>query len=408
MIALYAAGMEEKIRKRVRKYVSIASPHGGAQSLQTLLDIPIISFLAKKVLSYGCTAQLTCVQPSFLRNSYPQAAENVFKVVPRENMLQIWSSDDGVAPPESSLRFVKKEKMLSYKVGGKHLGIPRSRPVINKTIDFLYGEEIKEEKEFPLLFHIEADKNSGLPGDEICIASPYVKYKEDYSISVKLGNNPVESRLEDGRCIFEVPDIPPGIRPIGVTIGVPNHGNVKPKPIPFIVQPYLGGCSPSRVLQGGRIVIYGDYPPNKKISVYLDGSKIPYELSQDNKNCEITLPEIISDGKKKIKIRYDGVDSNTVEFIVCDLIFNRRTRGLHYIGCPRAQSIRPGNRVYLSSTYDKPRGNSFYNFCQQCMGFEDMLLSNSNLIQLGHQIRCPHCNKIIDVGTENKDTDNDL
>jgi len=319
--------------------------------------------------------------------SYPEAAKKVFEVVSAQNMLQIWSDDDKVAKPDSSRRFI--ENMSSCKVGGTHLEIPKDRPAINKTIDFLYKSEIERAKELSTLPYIIIDKPSGLPGDKICIASPYYgEYGKGCSISVKLGNNPVESKLEGGKCIFEVPDKISGIKVVkAIFSDIPNHPDIESDPVYLIVQPHLRVCSPCRVLIGVKTVIYGEYPLNNEISVYLDGSEVSYEFSENNNGseitapegildllrgrghspgCEITVPEGISDGKKEIKIRYNGVYSNPIELIACDLVGNYRTKELHLKECPWVGLMNSGNKVFLSSTYDNPRENGFYDSCHWC------------------------------------------
>ncbi len=419
MIALYSAGRNKIIRDRIRKYVSIASPHGGAQMLNALAYIPVVRAIALPFLHRKVTAQLTANNPTFLTSSYPNSAKKVFEEIPAGNMLQIWSPHDHVATSESSTRFVSgmhfydiafngrnfKNKMQSCEFNNirLHTEIPKKSEVIRKVIDFFYGDLIRKAKKLSLLPIIEINKESGFPGETIHITSPdYGKYdrNNDYSYSVKFDNKSIDSKLEKGALSFVIPNTSPGEKNILTEFGnLPNRQNLQSNPVTLIIPPYITDCSSYRVIPNEKVFLRGVFPPNQDLLVYLDDISLEFAFSEDE--LELTIPENMDDGKKEIKVQYDGKFSNTIEIIICNRIGNLRTRELHLLDCPLLDQMNKINRLPLSVSHDQPKDNGL-DACHWChiRNPDEMGSSKTNLVYLGRQLKCPHCNKLIDLETK--------
>jgi len=140
----------------------------------------------------------------------------------------------------------------------------------------------------------------------------------------------------------------------------------------LIVEPYLRYCSPYRVLPGETINVFGNFPIGNN-ELFLNSQKISI-IDLEPKNDFLlpniicfNVPEGIEGGINTLQLTHNKkFESNTIEFIVCDCIGNRRTKELHLKDCPWVGLMSPGNKVYLSSTYDNPKENGFYDSCHWC------------------------------------------
>lgn len=156
MLILYTLGIYPDLCSNVNKIVSIAAPHGGALVDQFRNLISTIYFGTKEAVlpKLGIFGQITdaLLQISekqmeifgihkrfddFLKVKYPEIVKKVFNRIPKEHILEIFSTNDPIAPPESSLRF--QEFMEIYQVQiGNHQKIANFDEVISKTIEFLF------------------------------------------------------------------------------------------------------------------------------------------------------------------------------------------------------------------------------------------------------------------------------
>ncbi|MEJ6951104.1 hypothetical protein [Natronospora cellulosivora (SeqCode)] len=133
----------------------------------------------------------------------------------------------------------------------------------------------------------------------------------------------------------------------------------------FIVEPFIRYArnSPKRGFPKTKIVITGSFPM-KKNRIYFDDMEINPHYSAHGFYFEV--PEC-QGGLKEIKILHDEKwYSNSLEFVVCDRIANRRSKELHLEDCPWLKLMSPNNKVELSLTYDNPKKDGYYDACHWC------------------------------------------
>jgi pimeloyl-ACP methyl ester carboxylesterase len=155
MLALYTLGKYPDIRKQLNKFVSIAAPHGGAliEQFRYLIDgafhgiknlfsenTSLFGTIWNKAMEFG-EKQLDMFgllkhDSVFLNSEYPKTAAEVFKEIPKTRLLEIYSTKDIVATPESCGRF--SDHMEIYRVNySGHQQLPKYEKVIIKVIEFL-------------------------------------------------------------------------------------------------------------------------------------------------------------------------------------------------------------------------------------------------------------------------------
>jgi hypothetical protein len=80
----------------------------------------------------------------FLNQNYPTTVNEVFKNIPIENLLEIYSPLDFIAPPESCLRFAEHMQMRCIHEYG-HQEIIQKDTVIQIILEFLSNQAKKQE-----------------------------------------------------------------------------------------------------------------------------------------------------------------------------------------------------------------------------------------------------------------------
>jgi len=153
MIGLFAAGMYPEIRTRINKIVTIASPHGGIFEKSVRQSIIIGYNVIKPWLNSNFFGKITTAVMDFalesmdllnfldhnglfLERLYPTTVNQVFQDIPKEHIMQIYSSKDYIARPESCGRF--HEHMIMQSVENHdHQEIIQNDAVIQEIVKFL-------------------------------------------------------------------------------------------------------------------------------------------------------------------------------------------------------------------------------------------------------------------------------
>jgi pimeloyl-ACP methyl ester carboxylesterase len=156
MLILYTLGLYPELCENVRRIVSIAAPHGGAlyDIFRNFISSTYYGTKEKLLPKMGLFGQVTDLllnlsekqmeifgintrYDHFVKVIYPEIAKHVFDRVPKQHLLEIYSSTDPIAPPESSTRF--RDFMETYQIQmGNHQNIANFDKVIQKTIEFLF------------------------------------------------------------------------------------------------------------------------------------------------------------------------------------------------------------------------------------------------------------------------------
>ncbi len=158
MVVLYALGKHPELRKALGKFVSIATPHGGAfvddvrhmifelyerlkgwfldrKSFLGPLSAAILE-IAEKVT--GLKEISAHEDTKFLKEIYPEVCKKALVEIPKEKILEIYSESDLVAPPSSAKAF--EDYMNFFQVDiTLHEKVAHDDDVIRKVIEFLNG-----------------------------------------------------------------------------------------------------------------------------------------------------------------------------------------------------------------------------------------------------------------------------
>ncbi|MDG5816717.1 hypothetical protein QA601_16590 [Chitinispirillales bacterium ANBcel5] len=407
MISLYALGRYKRIRTHLNKYVSIASPHGGAPY--------VLPFWNRN----NCTAQLVGLDKDskFLTTKYPDKAEKVFSEIPKERLLQIWSPHDLTANKFSSKRFIIdkyvrpafsyfmfpimvsvqeindinrdfKDKMVSFESDQKkHNDIPQCPIVIDKIRSFLYDDLETEIKEQLSYFYdgrrIIIDTNRGFKNKPVTISrdshdnAQYKDFENNYTVS--FGDIELQSTLTQGKLIFRIPDVSPGLYHIAVEQPHPTLNTLLPsQTVSFAVMPFIefkdspanysieidshGTTIFSRFLPGESIAITGYFPSHHQLLINND--PVSTTLSKSDL-ISFKIPNDIR-GLTEVKLKCENHLSNTLFFVVGDRVGNKRTKELHLRNCPWINLMNSDNKIDICSVTDKPKEKGYFDACHWC------------------------------------------
>jgi len=279
MIPIYAAGQYSKLRNRINKYISIASPHDGADLFclahATVLIVPGLSLA---IMSVGSTKELTGHDGhKFLLKKYPEAAGKFFNAFKdrKEDLLQIYSGTDLVAQEKSSTRFL--DHMTPYRIDRvSHMKIPQCDETINRALEFLFQAQ-----------EVEINPTQGYAGDTI-VVSPKGNFEFENNYPILLEGEKVETQESEGNLEFILPDFTPGHKVLQVCDSKPLIEN----PYSFTVLPYLWAFAPSRGFAGESIKVYGEMEEEDVLKVNNDIVDTFFGEDNHGKYFDFIVPEM--------------------------------------------------------------------------------------------------------------------
>ena len=354
MIILYAAGKYRSIRERMRRYVSIASPHAGAQAiglLSFLQNLPLVTAVTAGfpvplvILNTAVTGELVSDRRQFTSVRYPQAAGRALQEWDKADLLQICSRDDVVAYPASCRLF--KSKMNFAEVGGDHLSVPRDPQVRRLVLEFLFG---------PISLHVSP--SAALPGAEIRVSSSVGEFHSAYP--VQLGSVSIDPELVAGELVFSLPEL--AAQETTLRPQLPEEGLL---PVPFTVQPWLDEIRPAHATPGETMTVTGNFPEGTH-QVLLNEQVV--EAVWETNRFSFVMPEF--DGQvNRVKLRMaSGRESNVLTLVIHTLVGNLNTHELHLHDCPWVKHISAQHKVMLTGGLEQARELGLDNcyWCHRC------------------------------------------